>query len=441
MSRGVFVRVRGVGAMVGALVLALHLDIAPSAAQEVIDLPGQDREIASNFEEVYRVGSFDGDTWETFGEIAGAGFDEAGNLYLLDRQAALITVIDPEGNYLKTIGGPGEGPGEFRMALSFGVTRDGRAIVMDLGHRSYQLFDPDGEFERMVGMDFTSGAIRVGGFQPYAGGNAVLQTGGGGVQAMARTGGGGAPAAPTSRPIELISLAGSEVEATTLVEGWMPPAGDGSDEEMELEGGGMRIQMSAGAMPRTWEPALLAGTLPDGGVVFSDSTAYTIKVANASGGVDRVIRRPFSPTPVTERMEEAERERRLAELEAGDGPQMRMMVNNGSGGGAQAVSPEMIRGIQENQISQMRFYPELPVVTGLSTSWTGKVWVERRGDEPEGEGPIDVLTAAGQYVGTLPAGATATPDAFGPNGVAAFIEEDDFGVPVVVVRRLPAVVN
>lgn len=29
------------------------------------------------------------------------------------------------------------------------------------------------------------------------------------------------------------------------------------------------------------------------------------------------------------------------------------------------------------------------------------------------------------------------PDAFGPDGLVAFIEADDFEVPVVVVRRMP----
>ena len=56
-------------------------------------------------------------------------------------------------------------------------------------------------------------------------------------------------------------------------------------------------------------------------------------------------------------------------------------------------------------------------------------------------GPIDVVTAEGRYVGTFPAGATKMPDAFGPGGLAAFIELDDLDVASVVVRRLPAEVR
>lgn len=61
----------------------------------------------------------------------------------------------------------------------------------------------------------------------------------------------------------------------------------------------------------------------------------------------------------------------------------------------------------------------------------------RQGDELLEDGPIDVLTAAGEYVGTYQTGETKMPDAFGPRGLAAFIELDDLDVPSVVVRRLP----
>ena len=67
-----------------------------------------------------------------------------------------------------------------------------------------------------------------------------------------------------------------------------------------------------------------------------------------------------------------------------------------------------------------------------------RIWVQRRGDEPGSPGPIDVLTSDGRYVGTFAAETTGMPDAFGPNGMAAFIEFDEFDVARVVVRRLPA---
>ncbi|MDE0898365.1 MAG: hypothetical protein OSA81_05045 [Longimicrobiales bacterium] len=116
----------------------------------------------------------------------------------------------------------------------------------------------------------------------------------------------------------------------------------------------------------------------------------------------------------------------------GERPRVQM-ITAGPGGGRQQVS--------QDGIKQMTFYPELPVLMAVDASWSGKIWVQRRGKEPTEEGPIDILTPAGQYVGTFPMGATEIPAAFGPDGLAAYVETDDFEVPVGVVRRLPPVVN
>jgi hypothetical protein len=89
----------------------------------------------------------------------------------------------------------------------------------------------------------------------------------------------------------------------------------------------------------------------------------------------------------------------------------------------------------------MQFYPELPVLMALETSWGGRIWAQRRGDGPTEPGAIDVVTADGRYVGTFPAGATEMPSSFGPDGLVAFVESDDFDVPTVVVRRTPTIVN
>ena len=67
----------------------------------------------------------------------------------------------------------------------------------------------------------------------------------------------------------------------------------------------------------------------------------------------------------------------------------------------------------------------------------GRIWVQRRGDEPVSDGPIDVLTPDGRYLGTFSADEVSMPGAFGPEGLAAFVEVDELGVQTVVVKRLP----
>jgi hypothetical protein len=422
---------------IGAAVLASGASGAADGleAQQVVDLPAEDRPLQAGFEEVYRIGSIDGDTWETFGDVAGTAFDAAGNLYVFDRQASRVTVVDRSGRFVREVGKPGDGPGELRSPMQFTVMRDGRVVISDAGHRAYQLFGVDGAFQRMVAMGEDGGTLRLGELEPHPSGDAVI-SGGGTMVAMRAGPGAASTEEPTTRPIDVVSLSGDAATSRVLAEGWLPPRGD----PRTLEGGGLRFQMTTSG-PRTFEPGLLYGALPDGGVAYTDTSTYSVKVVRADGTPARILRRPFRPVPVTERMMTAERERRLAELESGEGPQMRVMVGGRGAAAAQPVPQDQIREMMRNQIAQAQFYPELPVVQALATSWSGKIWVERRGSAPTDPGPIDVLTPTGQYQGTFATGATEIPSSFGPDGLAAFVELDDFDVPTVVVRRLPPVLN
>jgi len=420
----------------GGSCLALLAVVNSLGAQQVVELTGEDRALSSDHEEVYRVGSFDGDAWETFGEISGTAFDANGNLYIFDRQASGIVVVDGAGNSVREFGSPGEGPGELRMALGFTVMLDGTAVVLDVGHQSYQLFGADGEFERMVGMG-GDGMMQFGWMAPDPSGMAIISGGGGGVIAMEAGRGARAPAQPAARPIERISLAGGDVESETIAEGWRPPRGE---RPQTLEGGGMRFSMAM-AGPRTFEPDLLVGALPNGGVTFSDSSAYAVKIAGPDGGVSRILQRPFRPLAVTDRIEEAEKERRLEEMAAGEGPQMRMRMVGPGGGDGQEVNQDAIKEMMQGQIEQMQFFPEVPVIRGLQTTWGGRIWVQRRGEQPVSDGPIDVLNTDGQYVGSFAAGEMEMPSSFGPDGLTAYIETDEFDVPTIVVRKLPSAVN
>ena len=412
-------------------------------AQEVIELPSGDRVIEPDFAAVYRVGVVEGESWEMFTRVSKVALDAEGNLYVFDSGGSAIdselrvVVFDRTGAFLREFGSAGDGPGEFRIPATYGVMRDGTTIIDDLGHRAYHIFDASGQFQRMVrkrmgatgsgnesaGMTVSATVLQELQVDPRGG--AVYSTEG----QQVIVGSLGSPAVPVDhRPVYRHALDGEEARTETVVQAWRPPR-DPREDVMEASGNlpliagpdgrttSLRDVFRGMTRPSTFEPRTLMGVLPDGSIVYSDSTVYALKVVAGDGrGQLRTIARPFRPVPVTRRIEEEYRRKREERLEQG----------NEAGGSSVSFS-----------LGEARFFPVVPVIQELATTWEGRIWVMRRDEAVLEDGPIDVLTAEGEYIGTYRAAATGMPDAFGPDGLAAFIELDEFEVPSVVVRRLP----
>ncbi len=391
---------------------------APLRAQEVIELPAEDRPLNATFDEVFRIGVVEGEPWEILSTLVKVQFDASGNLYLFDGVMGMfaldelrVLVFGAAGEFLREFGRMGEGPGEFSWPNGYAVMSDGTTVVNDARHDVYQLFDPSGTFIRIVGTPDELGM--TSGIQGDPRGGAVL------TESSAMNMGSGT--GWTTRPVLRLSLAGDVVQADTAAEGWLPdrPTAAEASEVARSFGFGSLTQ------PAVFEPELLFGVLPDGTVVHSDSSAYHLKLTPPDASlVERVITRPINPRPVTPAVQEAYRKQSDAEREA--------RVRRAEQAGRRLT----VMGSFEPS-----FYPELSVIQALSATWEGRIWVQRRGDELDGGGPIDVLTPDGDYIGTFSAGTTALPDAFGPDGLVAFIELDEFDVATVVVRKLPAAVR
>ncbi len=429
-------------------VLAAHPALL---AQEIVEVTGRDQRIDPDFDEVYRIGAIEGESWEMLGHVSHVAFDAQGNLYVFDGAGGMfsglrVLVFDATGAFVREFGRSGQGPGEFHMPMNYAVWRDGTTIVSDMGHAAYQIFDPSGEFVRMVrspseapgdgGGAFMGASIRASApIQPDPRGGAVYAAWWG----MSMSIGGAGADQPANRPITRLDLGAETIEADTVVRAWLPPREavnlfEGPS-NVPLEGSSADLNQMLGgvARPSTFEPELLMGVLPDGRTVYSDSSAYALKIASTTGSVARIITRPLRPEPVTPRIEERYRELR------GERAQNAISILSGSSG--TPPSPASLSQLPSFTLADPPFYHEIPVLRNLSTTWEGRIWVMRQGDELIGDGPIDVMTAAGEYVGTYPSGATAMPDSFGPNGLAAFIEIGEFDVSRVVVRRLPVEVR
>ena len=252
-----------------------------------------------------------------------------------------------------------------------------------------------------------------GGIEPDPRGGAVFAGDfGRGLGISIRSGG----AAPTSRPVIRLGLGDDVVETDTVVQGWLPSRNDlDLPNNVPAE---LRDRIGEMCLPTLFEPELLVGLLPDGGIVHSDSSAYALKITPPGArSVARIIHRPLLPEPLTPEVQREYEERRAVDRESSGGVSgltgLRMVQFESRGDGNRPAATA-------NLPIEQRYYHEIPVIRNLAATWSGRIWVQRRGDLPESDGPIDVLTPEGEYIGTYPIGATEMPDAFGPDGLAAF---------------------
>ena len=370
-------------------------------------LDGPDVIVNAVTEEVFTVGSVTGDDWDTFGSVRSVHFDAQANLHIFDSQADHILVVGPDGSLIRTVGGQGEGPGEFDNVTTAIVGRDGSYTVM--GFTQIDLLDPDGEFVRRITMDPMTTGMAIA--------NMALPDGRLVAGAIMRFGNEDEQSEEGGRPIHIFPLDGTEPEL--LYTAWELPEED--EDEFNVIGSlsdGTLVSMSAG---RAFEPRRVFDVLTDGSLALIDSIGYRVKLIGLDGSVTGTIERPIAPLPVDDAIMEAERERfregQAAVLESGSRNNIR-------------VDREGVEG--------RTFADEVPVLYGLKVAWEDRIWVERRGPTGQNDGPTDIVTPDGNYIGTLPPDGLRTPDAFGPDGLLAYIERDEMDVPTVRVVRLIA---
>ena len=227
------------------------------------------------------------------------GFDASGNLYIADSGTddddMRILVVDSLGAFVTQFGRAGEGPGEFRQVSSAVTFRDGTTVVADFLHRSYHVFRPDGELDRMVRFpselteavdDNNLGITLPRSIKGYllrgeAGGTLLAYPYRVVTSIVEETPDGRttfrAPNTIGPRLFERLDLDGDQVIAEEISRAWGPPGAEGM------------------ASPPAFAPKLLFDVLPGGGFVFSDSTAYAIKFAASDGIITRVLTRPNRP--------------------------------------------------------------------------------------------------------------------------------------------------
>ncbi len=365
--------------------------------------PAEDIPLNAVTEEVYTVGSVAGDDWDTFGSVRSVHFDAEANLHIFDDQASHIHVVGSDGLLVRTVGGSGEGPGELNGPMSLIVARDGSYTVMAVGQ--IDLFEPGGEYAKRITVNmFTTGWVMADRALPDS---RLLTT------TILRVSDDDEEEDEEGRPIYIFPLHGADPEL--LYTAWKLPEDD-EEAAVDIEEG--VIRMSAG---RAFEPRLDYEVLTDGRLALIDSIGYRIKLVGLDGSVTAAVERPIAPLPVDDAIMEAERERFrevMAELE-----ESRAALNLGM-------------RFERPGAEARTFADEVPVLFSIKADWADRIWAVRRDPTGGGEGPTDIVTPAGDYIGTLPPDGLRTPDAFGPDGLMAFIDTDEFDVPAVRVVRL-----
>ena len=416
--------------------IAIALAIAgPAHAQEVVELPVEDRLLNADIPEVYRVGG-GGSAWELLTTVTSLSFDARGNLHIADLSGGELEVIvvDPRGTLVRRFGRKGEGPGEFRDATEAFALADGRTVVPDNGHFAYHVFAPGGSFDRMVRYpgvgpshnrtpaETPARNPRLRMADPWSGDLILRVTRVWEVQIDSVTRIGSIRDVDGPRQVLRLHLGEEDSREDTV------------SAVMSSDGG-------AG-----FQAEFLFGPLPDGAVAISNSQDYAIRIAGPSPEVTRVLVRRLAPRPWTDRrLEEYTRHLQRGFREAA-----------ASGGGVAGI----VGGIDNliSSIGEARFSGDIPLIETLETTWEGNIWVGRVPADgfpdldfetmlsgtfapsqdrprPRRPGPIDILTPGGAYIGTLPS--ATMPVAFGPDGLAAYLEINELDVPEVVVRRLP----
>lgn len=379
------------------------------ATGDIGTLDGPDVTLIAATEEVFTVGSVAGDSWDTFGRVTSVHFDAQANLHIYDLQAEHILVVGPDGSLIQTVGGPGEGPGEFGGVNTAIVERDGSYTV--LGFMHIDLLEPGGAFVRRIHQSPVTGMVR--GDMTLPDGRLVVTSASGLDEEEEEFG----------RPIHLLPL-----DSSALLDGsgpqlhytaWELP--EETEDESGMSGDletGMTFHIAAG---RAFEPNLALDVLTDGRIALTDSIGYRVKLIGLDGSVVGTIERAILPIPVDDAIMEAERERYRERTSSLAAMQFSVPLQ-----------------LEQEGVEGLTFADEVPVLYGLKADWEDRLWILRRGPTGDDAGPTDIVTPDGDYIGTLPPDGLRAPDAFGPDGLMAYIELDDLEVATVRVVRLLA---
>jgi len=89
-----------------------------------------------------------------FRQPTDVAWDSKGNIYITDGYInSRVAKYDSHGDWVKSWGTKGTGPGQFNLPHSIAIDKDDNIYVGDRSNRRIQVFDTDGKFRRMFTID------------------------------------------------------------------------------------------------------------------------------------------------------------------------------------------------------------------------------------------------------------------------------------------------
>ncbi len=161
----------GVGLSFSLIMIMLCAEVFPAQKVKTVDgvkvimngsKPQAPKGVPSTitFQEELSVGGGD-DPETSFSEVGLFVVSDDGTIYGLDMKARNIKVYDAEGNFVRVIGKPGQGPGELGIPGGIVLTPENELLVLDAANRSLSYFTLEGEHIRNLSIADRLGLILI----------------------------------------------------------------------------------------------------------------------------------------------------------------------------------------------------------------------------------------------------------------------------------------
>ncbi len=350
------------------------------------------------------IGTSEGDPNYQFAQIAGIDVTSDGTIYVLDQKLRQVQVFDPAGTYVKTIGGPGEGPGEFsQVTMALLATAGDTILVPDLGLQRLDRFTADGTFISQLPMPMASGGVSVRWAER--------------------------PDGMLIQEARIMQLPGMEDVEPMLHLLRRHPGGELMDTvltlpvkqsfEVSTEGGQLRASI------KIFEPEPMWTLAEDGRILYALNSEYSVSVYSPDGQLQRIVRRAVERKPV------------------GDADKKAIMDLLGKTWTDAGVPPQMLETLKQS-VSIGAYYPAFTNMIGGpgNTLWLQQVQTAADMGEgvefnPQDIGAPrwDVFDRDGRYLGVATLPDRYTPLHFIGNRLYGYWR-DDFDVQYVKVLQV-----